>query len=554
MTVKLPSADDVNRPMPTVSRHVSGYNVAVNTDVGKAITGFGAQVIEEQERLDDIKAEDAVNKAKLKALELYHGKDGYGSKKGEAVTVEPIHKNYTERFSQAMDEVERGLGNKSQIQKFRRRIQPLNLNYQNSLLGHIAKETENYADLTDTTTLDVERSSAAANFANPEAVADARERSLYAINSTIKRKDMGGKVKDAFKLKELTKFHVGVINSMLVSNPEMAKEYFKNNSKEIDGTKHDDIRSLLESGTVLGIAQTVTDEIINKKLGLDKSLELGRKKAKTPEERKAIEGEIKSRFHEVDLVHASTEKEALVHMNNNGTLATFPQDKKDILGADAILRLEATQRRKNRGVETIQDPMAWYDFSEQLRKASLGDKAAIEWIKTVHVVNKYQDKFDDAHLDRAIAAKQAWMIGDKKAQAATNKNTEEVLSNKAAADIYINKLVDVEKTGKRDEDDNEFANWFYTNAQINFEIWQAENKGAAMPPSTRDYILRQLAQEHNVKDAGFMYYDKDLDIEDIKMVYLKEITAKLRKNRVPVTGINILKEFSAGFIAGEYDD
>jgi len=517
MTVKLPSADDFSRPTPTAARHVSSYAVSPSggTEMGKAMSEFGKMVLQETERLDDIKAEDAVNKAKLRAMNLANGEDGYSTKKGEDVVNQTTHKNYTDRFKKAMDQVESSLGNPNQINKFRRRIAPLNQSYQSSLVGHIAKETADYADLTDASSLKIEASNAAANALNPQAVADARERSLYTINSTIKRKGMDGNTKEAklnreaFKLTELTKFHTGVINSMLVNNPEIAKEYFKNNSKEIDGNKHDDIRRLLDDGTVLGIAQKVADEVMSENLDIGKSLILGRKKAKTPKEREAIDAQIHKQHTEKKLVVNDYIKEAKVHLQSNPSLSSFPQEKRDAMGVDNILLLEKLARENSDPVTNESDLHA---FNIKLRKALRGDKASIDFITYVDMEDMYSEVLSRSDFRKAAAAQNAFLVNDAKAKATAAKNNEEVLGNKAASD------------------------------------------GALMPSSTRDEILRELSKKSVVPDAGFMMFDKELDIEDIDSVYLKEITAELRKYRKAVTADNILEEYAARFRAGIYDD
>ena len=66
---KLPTAEDFNRQTPSASRPMVSYQTgqveAATVGFSKTISDIGVMVEQEQKKLDDIRAEDALNKAKL---------------------------------------------------------------------------------------------------------------------------------------------------------------------------------------------------------------------------------------------------------------------------------------------------------------------------------------------------------------------------------------------------------------------------------------------------------------------------------------------------------
>ena len=95
---KLPTAADFNRPTPSASRQIVGYQTgqveAATVDFAKTM---GDMVAQEQKKLDDIRVEDAINKAKMSALELSKGDNGFDSVKGEDVVTKPVRNDNTNR-------------------------------------------------------------------------------------------------------------------------------------------------------------------------------------------------------------------------------------------------------------------------------------------------------------------------------------------------------------------------------------------------------------------------------------------------------------------------
>ena len=130
--MKLPQAADLMQDVPAGSRPVIAPSAAAVTAIpraqeglGRAVQGLSQAMHQEQLKLDNVRAEDALNQAKLRAMELTIGDNGFSKVKGEHVLKRPIRKEYGERFSKAMEEIEKGLDNPNQVGLFRRRGQPV---------------------------------------------------------------------------------------------------------------------------------------------------------------------------------------------------------------------------------------------------------------------------------------------------------------------------------------------------------------------------------------------------------------------------------------------
>lgn len=152
---------------------------------------------------------------------------------------------------------------------------------------------QEYAGLIDAANsrVSLEVSTAAANYADPDAVAVARQNTIDTVDTLVYMQH-GGVVEknilDAERLKALTKLHVGVVDNLNEVDPERANEYFKANKAEIDGTLHDDLKSKLETGETLTKAQTLVDDAWSAGLRGTALFDEIRKKASGKEEQEAL--------------------------------------------------------------------------------------------------------------------------------------------------------------------------------------------------------------------------------------------------------------------------
>jgi hypothetical protein len=546
---KIPTAADFSRQAPSVSRPIVGYQSGqaerAAQDLSKTLGGVASMLEQEQKKLDDIRVEDAINKAKMSALELSQGEEGFTKVKGEGVVTKPVRDDYTKRFSQKMGEIGAGLS-QSQKSIFNRRSQPLSLSYQSSLLGHIGRETSNYQDTTDLATMDIEVQEAAANWGNPQTVIESAQRIKYTVNSIADRKGLSADAKKKLLNENMTQMHKGVIYSMLESTPKQAKIYYSKNKKDINGINRIAIETKLKAGTVKLESQSLTDEVIGRDLTYAASLaEIRKKSGDNADLREESITLFKQRNNELDGAIKEATYDAGIHIAENGTLEGLPQETIDLIPAGKRNAMEKVAREQRQGVEPIQDHKEWADFNKTVGLAYSGDQKAIKTLKDMDVYGQLRMKLDDSHYDQALAAQRSFVTNDAKAKSRAGSMAGQVLTNKAAADRLINDLLGVKKSSKRNEKGQRFADRFYTLAQAEIDQWGIDNPKKKIPPVERDKIYRDLAGTLMVEDAGFMWFDKELDIADIPEKYLNEIADDLRKDGMPITGKNLIGAYLA---------
>jgi len=551
---KLPTAIDFNRQTPSASRQIVGYQTGqVEAATANFAQTMGGVIEQEQKKLDDIRVEDAINKAKMSALELSKGENGFSSVKGEDVVTKPVRNDYTTRLNKSFKDIEGGL-NQNQVALFRRRSQPLSLSYQSGLIGHIAGETSNYQDSTDMATIDIETQDAAANWTDPQSVVNSASRIKYTVNSVADRKGLSGAAKEQLLNDSMTKMHKGVIYSMLESTPSQAKIYYSKNKKAINGLDRASIEDDLNKGAVKQESQSLTDEVIAKDLSSTESLALIRKKSgKNADLREASVSLYKQRSHETDLAIKDATYDAGIYIAENGTLDGLPQETLDILPADKRNTMEKVAREQRQGVEPIQNHKEWNDFNLKVGRAYAGDKVAMNSLKDMDVYGELRLKLDDTHYDQALGMQRAFTTSDSKEKAKAGAMAGQVVTHGAAANDFINQILSVKKSSDRNESGQEFARQFMQLAQAEISQWGVENPNKKIPPTERNRIYRDLAQTMMVEDGGFMWFDKDYDIADIPEDYINVIADDLRQNNIPVTGRNMINAYLAAKEKGLID-
>jgi hypothetical protein len=551
MATKLPTREDLAQATPSATRQISTYQTG---QVARAMTGFGetmgnvVQMIDkEQDRMDDIRAEDALNKAKLKALELSDGENGYTKMKGSDVVGNDVRGDYTKRFDKAMDSIASTLTNPRQIERFRRRTGGLNVSYQGSLLNHIGSETKSYQDSTDIATVEIETQQAAAEWTNPQSVLDSKARIMYTLNSKAERDGLSAEAKKSLVNDTMTELHTGVIGAMIESDIEKAKEYYKSNKKEINGTDRVTLEDALNKGSVKAESQMKSDEIMGKDLSINESLKEARK-IKDAETREATVSLVKERHNEKKLVQAEAVTEVGKYVAQNKTMDGISPEIMDALPADKVVSMQNTARELREGIEPIQDHKVWAEYNNLVGRASAGDKAAINELYSKDVFNDLYMKLDNSHFDQALTMQRAFVTNDAKAKQKAGSTAGQVLTNKASADNYINQILGVKKTagkGGRSEQGVRFADEFYQLAQTAIDQWSIDNPNKKIPPAERDAIFRNLSQTLTVEDAGFMWFDKDYTVADIPPKHINTIAADLKAGGYQLTGQNLINEYLA---------
>lgn len=276
---------------------------------------------------------------------------------------------------------------------------------------------QEYAGLVDATNsrVQLEVSSAAQNFADPAAVATARQNVLDTVDSMVYLQNGGVvevNVRDAERLKALTKLHAGVIENLTDASPESAKAYFEQHKSEIDGTLHANIKAKIDTGSNLEAAQTLVDELWDSGLRGTKLFDAVRQKASGKGEQDALTlARQRNSDNEAEIDRYKTQRTDAVwaKFDAGGFASLSPSDisfmqQNDVRGLTAMRNFDPQQA-------VVTD----WETNQTLNDQARTDPAAFAKVN----LNSYRDKLNAAQLSDL----QQWQDAIKK-QMETNKPNE----------------------------------------------------------------------------------------------------------------------------------
>jgi len=141
---------------------------------GAVFATIGEMVKREADQLEDVAAEDALNKLREKRIELTMGPDkGFQRLQGGAVVSRPVLDEFPAEFGKEIESIEGTLFSPRAKAKFRQRANSEASGYKADLLRHVASQTEKYRTDVFNSTLKVESGYAASQFTDPTAVSAA---------------------------------------------------------------------------------------------------------------------------------------------------------------------------------------------------------------------------------------------------------------------------------------------------------------------------------------------------------------------------------------------
>lgn len=144
--------------------------------VGAVTSRLGQQLFElamqEQEKMDTLRAEDAFTQLRERQLDLtYNERDGYVTRRGSAAANADLVGEYGKRFDAEFDQIAKTLSNPVQVEKFRQRADVSQLQFREGVLRHKMAETDAYRKDTYLAAVAVEGKFVTANYDKPEQVA-----------------------------------------------------------------------------------------------------------------------------------------------------------------------------------------------------------------------------------------------------------------------------------------------------------------------------------------------------------------------------------------------
>jgi hypothetical protein len=225
----------------------------------KAVENMAERLEKEQLRLDDTRAEDAVNQAKSQAIGLAEAEGGFGRLEGEQVVGKTVYDDYTKKWGDTVTRISEGLSNARQKELFRQRVAPTSMGFDRALTTHIAKATDKYQDNTAISTVAVEIRNSASNWMDGEAIQASLARIDYAIGGRAERNGWSPEMKEAARLEAYGKVHAGVIQQAIASGYwEYGQAWYNQNKADIDAPTARILERAVEDGTQKQLAAGYT--------------------------------------------------------------------------------------------------------------------------------------------------------------------------------------------------------------------------------------------------------------------------------------------------------
>lgn len=309
-------------PGPNVNSNISPAMLGGIT--AKAMQGVGEDMLrggvilnriqaDEQERVNAVRVNDAMNKAVAAQLRLTHDpNEGYIHLKGEASLKRPdgrpLDQEYSEKFDTAVQQISSDLGNENQKQLFRQQAAQMRVQLQGSLQQHMGRQFAEHKVRVNESTIKLATQKMALEWGNPSAIHQSSE----AIRQTVYNhgKDPSQGWDDNTITMAITQAispgHLSVISSAADAGQlDFARSYLDQSRKEMTPEALKGAEKLLDVGDF----EARTQDNVEKYLGEAKgdttaALALVRKNLRGKEEVSAVQGILArqaERTHQLEL-------------------------------------------------------------------------------------------------------------------------------------------------------------------------------------------------------------------------------------------------------------
>lgn len=237
------------RPAPQPTAGFSQYRVDPTAllEPGRALMRTGAgleaegdklfnEFKVEQEKADNVRVQDAINKLKERKLDLEIGeKDGYMRLKGGAAVNQPLLPQYTQKYDDAYQQIAGSLASDAQREKFKLHAAPVEMQLKEGLLRHMVTQGDVYAKEVYEGTVRTSVRDAVVQWNNPLAVELAVAGISNAVNNRAERESWPKEMRDAEFQLQAGKVHNAVVQQALATgNPAYAEKWYEAHKADID--------------------------------------------------------------------------------------------------------------------------------------------------------------------------------------------------------------------------------------------------------------------------------------------------------------------------------
>ena len=210
--------------------------------------------IEEQNKVNQVRVNDAMNKAVAAKLKLTYDKDaGYSNLRGEAALNRPDGKGLDDEYGEKLDKELSGiadsLGNDMQRQQFRQQADQMANQFRGGILAHRAKEYTDYELSVQQGTQATAQQQMALAWDDPTALAQSKGAIEAAVYEEGKLRGWSAKQTEATMVERLSRGHTSVLAAAADAGKlDYAREYLKQNGAQMSPEARLAATKVLEAG------------------------------------------------------------------------------------------------------------------------------------------------------------------------------------------------------------------------------------------------------------------------------------------------------------------
>ena len=250
----------------------------IATPSTRGLAAVGAQAVETAEAvargaqafgqlsadLDQLRVEDAFNRLRDRQTDLMMNPEtGFSSKRASDAVAPDFMTRYSGDFDKAIEQVAAELPSTRQQDLFRRRAGMAKAEFDDSLMRHVLRETEQYRDTVYEGAVKTETNVAALNWRDQAKVNDSIAR--IAANTALwaDRKGITGDALLAAQMDNVDQIHAAVVNSALdAGDVEFAATYIDRNRATIKAPRLVELEGKVATETDLRASARIADDVI----------------------------------------------------------------------------------------------------------------------------------------------------------------------------------------------------------------------------------------------------------------------------------------------------
>jgi hypothetical protein len=214
--------------------------------------------------LDELRVEDAFNQLRDQQTDLMMNPEtGFTSKKAADAVAPDFMTKYSGDFKKTIERVASGLPNTRQQDMFRRRAAMAEAEFDDSLMRHVLRETDQYRDNVYKGAVATETNQAALNWRDQAKVNDSIGRIVTNTALWADRNGITGDALLAVQMDNVDQIHAAVVNSALDSGDvEFAAQYIDRNRSTIKAPRLVELEGKVATETDVRASARIADDVI----------------------------------------------------------------------------------------------------------------------------------------------------------------------------------------------------------------------------------------------------------------------------------------------------